>query len=395
MDHLSRSLSAIGVMTQQQCSVTHADLGTAAFRRVGLFQETFLGTSITNADQGVLYSWADCPHTYNSSAPCAAQFHLTTVTNGSASTVTTNIGYGGTSYFGTGYAVPVQPVLQRADRWSLGTLATSAGSSMIAFAGSGQQLWTQPNYTPQIATSGGGVIATSTSSQTVTFDNNGNQTGQLTSLSTQSFIGNNYQLGSTDQVAAMPYDYTTSYAGTSGGSPGAYGTYIPTLGAIYRSQIASDAKSYVGSTQWNEKKYGGVTCNLFVRDILTQASNECQASIPAPVKSNLSWWQSNWSHPFLAADWANPTMDGGCWKPLPEGPNGALPGDIIATGWPPNGPDATGHVGIVVEPDGGYPNYIDSSAADVAPYWWTSQQKQSFVAGTITLTDYGFRQSGF
>jgi hypothetical protein len=58
-------------------------------------------------------------------------------------------------------------------------------------------------------------------------------------------------------------------------------------------------------------------------------------------------------------------------------------------------PDTTGHVGIVVEPDSGCPNYIDASAADVAPYWWTGQQKQSFIAATITLTDYGFRQLGF
>jgi len=29
------------------------------------------------------------------------------------------------------------------------------------------------------------------------------------------------------------------------------------------------------------------------------------------------------------------------------------------------------------------------------PYWWTNLQKRSFVLGTITLTDYGFRMPGF
>jgi hypothetical protein len=93
----------------------------------------------------------------------------------------------------------------------------------------------------------------------------------------------------------------------------------------------------------------------------------------------------------LAADWANPSYNGGCWKPLPAGPNGARPGDIIATGYPANGNDGTGHVGIVVLPNPGFSSYIDASAADVAPYFWTPVQQQGFIPGTITLTDYGFR----
>jgi hypothetical protein len=250
----------------------------------------------------------------------------------------------------------------------------------------------QPNDTPQIATSDGGVIGTSGT----TYDQNGNVDGYIATLPTQSFTGNDYQLGSIVQVIDTPYNYTTSYAATAGGNPGPPQVYVPTLGAMYRSQIASDAKSYVGSTDWVAEHYNGsVTCNLFVQSVLTQASNECDLNIPAPTQHNLSWWQSSWRHPFLAADWANPNMNGGCWKPLPAGPGGALPGDVIATGFPPNGPDTSGHVGIVVEPNSGYPNYKDASAADVAPYWWTPQQQQSFIRGTITLTDYGFRAPGF
>jgi hypothetical protein len=295
----------------------------------------------------------------------------------------------------------IEPDLQAQDGTFFGLVDYSYGpydDFLAKFDNKGNIKWSVPGYyPPSIATSDGGVIAESyLTGQTTTFDQNGNSTGQLASLPTQSFTGSTYKLGPIDEIAVVPYDYASSHAATTGGNPGANGTYVPTLGAIYRAQIASDARSYIGnSTKWNEKTNGGVTCNLFVRDVLTQASNECQLNIAAPVRPNLSWWQSNWRHPFLAKDWANPNIDGGCWKPLAAGPGGALPGDVIATGYPPNGPDTTGHVGIVVEPDSGYPNYIDASAADVAPYWWTGQQKQSFIAGTITLTDYGFRQLGF
>jgi hypothetical protein len=80
---------------------------------------------------------------------------------------------------------------------------------------------------------------------------------------------------------------------------------------------------------------------------------------------------------------------------LPGGPDAALAGDVLATGFPPNGPDGTGHVGIVVHPDSGTPNYRLASAADVPPYFWTTAQKQAFIPGTITLTDYGFRLPGY
>jgi hypothetical protein len=83
-------------------------------------------------------------------------------------------------------------------------------------------------------------------------------------------------------------------------------------------------------------------------------------------------------------------MNGGCWKILPAGPDGASPGDVIATGFPVGGNDGTGHVGIVVSPNSGFPDYIDASAADVPSYFWTPAQKSAFIPGTITLTDYGF-----
>ena len=274
---------------------------------------------------------------------------------------------------------------------------------LASFDKSGNIKWTAPNYYAQIATADGGVIAGSynangnRSGQSFTFDANGNSTSQLASLPMQSWMGNEYQLGSINQMFAIPYNYATSYAATAGGSPVPFGTYVPSLGAIYRSQIASDAKGYVGnSTTWKEGfPNPSVTCNIFVSAVLQQASDETNLNIPVPTRPPRERYGLTRIDAFLAADWANPHTNAGCWKPLPAGPDGAIPGDVIATGYPTNGPDGTGHVGIVVEPDSGTPNYRDSSAADVPPYWWTNAQKQSFIPGTITLTDYGFRLSGF
>jgi len=104
-----------------------------------------------------------------------------------------------------------------------------------------------------------------------------------------------------------------------------------------------------------------------------------EVSIPAPTRpTSYRFGIIPRTYAFLASDWANPHTNGVCWKPLPAGPNGASPGDVIATGYPPNGTDGTGHVGIVVQPDIGpncqgpsgaaIPNCKDASAADVPPY---------------------------
>jgi hypothetical protein len=160
------------------------------------------GTLITNADQGILYSWG-------LSAGGSTQNQLTTIAaDGSASTVVTSMG--------SQVGVPVQPVLQRQDGTFVGTIA---GEIMVAFTQAGQQLWSQPGFTPQIATSDGGVIAHAQSGQAVTFDQNGNQTGQLASLPTQSWTGNGYQIGSVDQVVFTPIDLALSFWSSIGGNP--------------------------------------------------------------------------------------------------------------------------------------------------------------------------------
>ena len=251
-----------------------------------------------------------------------------------------------------------------------------------------------PNEYPLIATPDGGVIGESG----ITYDQNGSATGQIASLPVQSFTGNDYRYGSVEQVLFAPIIFASTFAAFQGGSPAQSKTYIQSLGKRYRDQVASIAKSDIGnSTNWLDSNNGGTTtCNLFVRDVLIATSTAILPSIPYPVRPNLSWYQRNYTHPFLAADWANPSTPGaGCWKPLPAGPDGAQPGDVIATGFPANGNDGTGHVGIIVVPNAGFPNYITASAADVAPYFWTPVQQSGFLKGTITLTDYGFRVPGF
>ena len=191
------------------------------------------GSLITNADQGALYSWGACLANPNT-GQCTPQYNLTTIAaDGTASTVQTNIGATNSQIFP--YALsPVQPVLQRADNSYVGTANTPVGSSMMAFTASGQQLWNKPNYTPQIATSGGGVIAQSQSGQSVTFDAEGNQTGQMSTLPIQSWKGS-YQIGTVDSFYALLATLENSYSAVLGGNFTRNGTATkgPSIGLFW------------------------------------------------------------------------------------------------------------------------------------------------------------------
>ena len=147
-----------------------------------------LGSLITNADQGALYSWSTsfC----NQSGNCNYQNQLSTVASGGgASTIATGIG--------AQYQQPIQPMLQRQD----GTYVGTVSGNMVAFSSSGQQIWNQPNYAPQITNPDGSVIAQSPSGQSIMFDQYGNAAGMTTGL-TQSWRANTYQFGSVDSIAA-------------------------------------------------------------------------------------------------------------------------------------------------------------------------------------------------
>jgi hypothetical protein len=89
------------------------------------------------------------------------------------------------------------------------------GNFMIAFTQSGGTLFTVPNDTPQIVTLGGGVIGTSGT----TYDQNGNVTGLIANMPTQSWLGLAYQLGSIEQTSFEPVPEDLSFWSSLGGNP--------------------------------------------------------------------------------------------------------------------------------------------------------------------------------
>jgi regulation of enolase protein 1 (concanavalin A-like superfamily) len=161
---------------------------------------------ITNADQGVLVSWsAETPaycayYAPGNPAGCVAatnQDMLTLITNGSAApSVAQNL---------PGQISPVQPVLQAQDGSFIGVVSVGSTSLMVDFDSSFNVKWSVPgNYGPTIATADGSVIAQSgNTGPATTFDASGHVTGQMATLPTQSWLGNEYQVGSIRQVASM------------------------------------------------------------------------------------------------------------------------------------------------------------------------------------------------
>jgi hypothetical protein len=164
-------------------------------------------TLITNADQCVLASYSV---TYNTDYGSVTYTNSGPVYGSSGSSNTTSFYLASTSgpslasnsqvAIISGQTSPVQPILQRQDGNFIGTVSSSVGSFMVGFTPSGGTLFTVPNDTPQVATADNGVIGASRT----TYDQNGNVTGQLASMPTQSWLGNSYMLGSVDQVAATP-----------------------------------------------------------------------------------------------------------------------------------------------------------------------------------------------
>ena len=146
----------------------------------------FGGGLITNADTGVLLTW-----TLSWDAGCAFVRSPTggaAVTNGTSVTLVSPPAVRGGA---------IAPVLQAQDGSFVGTYQGSSGQTdMIAFDISGNVRWTVPNDTPLIATADGGVIGQSG----ITYDANGNATGQIDSASTRSWFGYAYQVGSVEQV---------------------------------------------------------------------------------------------------------------------------------------------------------------------------------------------------
>lgn len=167
------------------------------------------GSLITNADQGTLATYEIDTCSGNCSGSNRTQSFYLATTSGASLASNTQVAI-----------VPEQtssvvPVLQRADGSYVGTVSSTVGSLMVAFTGAGSTLWTLPNDTPQIATKGGGVIGASGT----TYDQNGSTTGQIANMPIQSWLGNAYQIGSTEQESFEPIPEDLSFWSESGGNP--------------------------------------------------------------------------------------------------------------------------------------------------------------------------------
>jgi len=136
---------------------------------------------VTNADQGILITWSDW------TGP-----HMATITGTSVSQVNAPSG---------------ELVYQAVQAQDGSFVGADWDGNMMAFDASGNVRWVVPNEQPAIATADGGVIGQSG----ITYDANGNATGQMGSLPTYSWFGYGYQVGSVDQVLANPLYLAASW----------------------------------------------------------------------------------------------------------------------------------------------------------------------------------------
>jgi hypothetical protein len=157
---------------------------------------------ITNADQGILFTWADQELDNDFWSPKMA--------------LTTGAGTALVSAPQPPGVESVFPVLQAQDGSFVGTYSdpNTGNNYMVAFDANGNVRWLVPNDTPQIATADGGVIGQSG----ITYDQYGNATGMIPTP-TFSWLGRAYQVGSVDQLLVNPLDFALSYGAFGGGNP--------------------------------------------------------------------------------------------------------------------------------------------------------------------------------
>jgi hypothetical protein len=253
---------------------------------------------MTNADQGIVLNWEGVEGPGWQRTPRMA---ITTGTSASIISMP---------------SVPGQdvafPVLQAQDGTFLGT----SGPYMIDFDATGKVLWSVAgNYAPTIATADGGVIAqsydpdTGELTGTVTFDQNGNATGQMASLPTYSWLGNAYQDGPVNQVLATPPKRAASFSPNPGANPSGNTTAVkrvPTTLVITKVlSVIQDCYSSLGNSssgsyaqrnityevadQYKSRMDGGMQ----IQERLLPASDT-----PCPKGTN---WQSG----ACVGDWIN------------------------------------------------------------------------------------------
>jgi hypothetical protein len=342
---------------------------------------------ITNADQGVLLSWDDY-EAPNMNQPVK---HMAIVTGGSVSLVKAP------QIAGQFYAA--QPVLQTQDGSFVGT--TPFLGTMVAFDQAGNVRWAVPNEQPQIATENGGVIGQSG----IFYDQNGSALGQLGNLPTYTWLGNSYRVGSVDQIFVNPIYIAATFCAFAGGNASQSGTANRPVFKDVQQLIAQIALKYADqhSQGWLDglPPNGLNKCNIFVHDVLKEAGSNPPQSPSTSVRRIVGYLLGKVDTPRFPAqsrDWANPGTVLDCWRavtvnPLPVGavgpplPPGTLPpdisisGDVIAEAI--NYGDAFGHVGFVVG------TQQTASADSTAPC------TIGLPAGTVDISDYGFRPSNW
>jgi hypothetical protein len=243
--------------------------------------------------------------------------------------------------------------------------------------------WIVPSEQPQIATADGGVIGQSG----ITYDSNGNATGQV-AMPTYSWFGNAYQVGSVDQIAASLLNFADSFWAFVQGNASRSGTANRPLAKTVQQLVAQKALGYVNSTKWVGE---GVSCNLFVKQVLEDSGQAVPLSIDWRSRARYLLGRVDTPYyPALAGEWASPSTTLGCWHnvTVPSDRLGGYPasmsqpGDVI--GEAINHINATGHVGIVVGPE-------QTASADSAA---ACMSLGVIPAEIIDITNYGFRADG-
>lgn len=116
-----------------------------------------------------------------------------------------------------------------------------------------------------------------------------------------------------------------------------------------RDALAAAAGDQYHSTKWNPK--GGYSqCNVFVCAMLDKVG------LDGPRNSN--------GHPITAGQWADPKFAIDNWRVL-GGNEAAAPGDVAAVAMPGAFSNASGHMGIVSDLEGGTPHIMAAGSPHV------------------------------
>jgi hypothetical protein len=213
----------------------------------------YQGQIISNADQGVLIAlyvpisnW--CAYNgYNQSIPnsppnsgCVPAMYNYQLITISGTSISSRVTLPSTiNYF--------VPILQAQDGSFFGVVDYLNGccDNLAKFDQNGNIQWSKPNYYALIATADGGVIAQTEypytfsgvpfySGPAITFDSNGNQTGQMGNLSTQSWLANSYASLSSDvtSILSLAPEPASAFGAFPPGNP----SFTPTAVRLHRAR---------------------------------------------------------------------------------------------------------------------------------------------------------------